>query len=222
MLDKSKADDDNERTLYGKYKCYCDQNEAEKKESIASLTEEIGLLGSGIEGLQATNGVLSSEVAQLKADMEANVQARTEAEKIREDEKADYDAFKLDSEGAISQMKEAIEVLSEIGADQTLGDSAADHERFMKGANAGLVKLHQVVKQALVAASSFTSKNQARVVESFLQAPFTATYTAQSGEVVGILKDMRDTFTANLAQRTAAEKALKTITYAYAFSCFGM
>lgn len=44
---------------------------------------------------------------------------------------------------------------------------------------------------------------QAHVLDSFLQAPFTGTYTAQSGEVVGILKNMLDTFEANLA---AAEK----------------
>merc|ERR1719277_598504 len=209
MLDKSKAQDDEERTLYGKYKCYCDKNEAAKKESIAALTEQIGMLESGIAELQGKNGVLSSESAQLQADMATNGEAQAQANKIRGEENAAYEAFKMDSEGAISQMSDAIEVLSEIGADQTLGESAADHERFMKGANANasLVKLHQVVKQALLAASSFTSKKQVHLIESLLQAPFTGTYTAQAGEVVGILKDMRDTFKANLATATAAEKA---------------
>jgi len=40
-----------------------------------------------------------------------------------------------------------------------------------------------------------------------LQAPFTGTYSAQSGEVVGILKDMRGTFTRNLNQARLAEAA---------------
>merc|ERR1719245_1598703 len=56
-------------------------------------------------------------------------------------------------------------------------------------------------------------------VESFLQAPFTGTYSAQSGEVVGILKDMRDTFERNLnaarlkeaAAQEAHEKFLKAM-----------
>merc|ERR1712190_245652 len=44
-------------------------------------------------------------------------------------------------------------------------------------------------------------------VNSFLQAPFTGTYSAQSGEVVGILKDMRDTFQRNLNQARLKEAA---------------
>merc|ERR1712100_1005101 len=42
---------------------------------------------------------------------------------------------------------------------------------------------------------------------AFLQAPFTGTYTSQSAEVVGILKNMRDTFEKNLAEARATEKA---------------
>merc|ERR1712079_472470 len=67
--------------------------------------------------------------------------------------------------------------------------------------------LHNRVQEALVAASAFLqSDNHKKVVESFLQAPFTGTYSAQSGEVVGIPKDMRDTFKANLASATIAEE----------------
>merc|ERR1719375_1975711 len=44
---------------------------------------------------------------------------------------------------------------------------------------------------------------------SFLQAPFTGNYNAQSGEIVGVLKNMNDTFTANLANARQVEaKAL--------------
>jgi len=54
------------------------------------------------------------------------------------------------------------------------------------------------VRSALIAASSFAPKEDKRKIMSFLQAPFTGTYSAQSGEVVGILKNMLDTFKANL------------------------
>merc|ERR1719440_1941332 len=42
---------------------------------------------------------------------------------------------------------------------------------------------------------------------SFIQAPFTGTYQSQSGEIVGILKNMCDTFKSNLASARAAESA---------------
>merc|ERR1719401_588929 len=88
---------------------------------------------------------------------------------------------------------------------------AADHKQFMadfeEGKGASLVKLRATVKQALLAASAFVSKKQLTRVDAFLQAPFTGTYTAQSGQVVGILKDMLDTFSTNL--KAAQDKEAK-------------
>merc|ERR1719372_21996 len=72
---------------------------------------------------------------------------------------------------------------------------------------ASLLKLQGNVKDALKAASVFLSDNQKRSLTSFIQAPFTGTYQSQSGEIVGILKNMRDTFKSNLASARAAESA---------------
>mmetsp|Transcript_109631 Transcript_109631/g.266516 ORF Transcript_109631/g.266516 Transcript_109631/m.266516 type:complete len:756 (-) Transcript_109631:54-2321(-) len=208
MLDKSKADGTAERELFAKHKCYCDNNEAAKKEEIGRLTEEIGLLESKIEELLSDSALLSKEVAQLKADMTANENARSEANNTRSNENADFIALETDLTDAIRMMNDAITTLSDIGADQSLGQAAADHQKFMANYQpATLLKLKTTVKQALLAASAVITKKQASSVQAFLQAPFTGTYTSQSSEVVGILKDMRDTFTANLATARATEAA---------------
>merc|ERR550514_699990 len=106
--------------------------------------------------------------------------------------------------GAIDQMDQAIETLAAVGADQTQS-SGADHEKFM--GKKSLVALKATVKQAMQAVSVLLTQKQRRSMESFIQAPFTGTYTSQSGEIVGILKNMRDTFKQNLATIRAAEKA---------------
>merc|ERR1719238_1718326 len=67
--------------------------------------------------------------------------------------------------------------------------------------------LSDTTKDALKAASVFLTTKQRQTLTSFLQAPFTGTYQSQSGEIVGILKNMRDTFKANLASARAAESA---------------
>merc|ERR1719197_1056069 len=72
---------------------------------------------------------------------------------------------------------------------------------------ASLIKLSGNVKDALKAASVFLSDKQRKSLTSFIQAPFTGTYQSQSGEIVGILKNMRDTFKSNLASARAAEAA---------------
>merc|ERR1719247_1984200 len=70
--------------------------------------------------------------------------------------------------------------------------------------------LGQDMKKALSAASIFLTGKQRKVVQAFLQAPFTGNYNAQSGEIVGVLKSMLDTFKANLdSARVAEEKKQK-------------
>jgi len=56
------------------------------------------------------------------------------------------------------------------------------------------------VSQALTVATAFMSHREKEATSSFLQAPFTGSYTSQSAAVTGILKNMRDSFKANLAE----------------------
>merc|ERR1719422_2476234 len=57
----------------------------------------------------------------------------------------------------------------------------------------------------MIAASSIMNCGQVKSLTSFVQDPkFTGTYSSASGEVIGILKEMRDTFESNL--KTAQEK----------------
>merc|ERR1719439_201531 len=109
---------------------------------------------------------------------------------------------------AIGQMDQAIDTLAAIGADQTAAKaSLVSQEKFMSHgpAKASLIKMKENVKGALKAASIFLSDKQKRSLTSFIQAPFTGTYQSQSGEIVGILKNMRDTFKSNLASARSSE-----------------
>jgi len=208
MLDANKADAEADREAYAKFKCYCDDNEQAKRESIEALATQIEMLENGIAELKGTNGRLSQEAAKLQADMAANEAARTEAQSVRTQENTAFLAEKSDLEQAIDQMKQAIEILDAIGADQTL-QSGADHQKYMSTYGQSLVRLRSSVKQALLAAKSFLKPQQQHLVNAFLQqrAPFTGTYTSQSANIVGILKQMRDTFEANLDSALSAEEA---------------
>jgi hypothetical protein len=62
------------------------------------------------------------------------------------------------------------------------------------------------MKAALRAASVFLTGTQRSQVSAFVQAPFTGNYNSQSGEIVGVLKNMLDTFKSNLESAIAAEE----------------
>jgi len=204
MLEKSQREGDEERVVYAKFKCYCDTSEAEKKASIKQLTETIEILESQIAEIEGSTGGLSSECAKLKVDMAANQQARDEATTVRGKEKKAFLAEEADLDEAIKDSSGAIDTLAKVGADQTDSKGAADNKYFM---GKGSALLQAKVKTALEAVSNFMSVAQRGTSTAFLQAPFTGTYTSQSAEVMGILKNMRDTFEKNLEEARRVEAA---------------
>jgi len=207
MLEDSKKKAEEERKLYAKFKCYCDDNEAGKKESINTLTKQIGLLEAQIEEHLSENGVLSSESAQLQAKMDANEQLRKTAEAFREDEKKTFEKAEEDMTKGIEQMGQAIDILVAIGADQSLAASA-EHQQFMAGYKGPLLMtLHTSIKEALLAANTFLKPDERSKLESLLQSPFTGAHAAQSGEIVGVLKTLKEAFGSNLESARSAEKA---------------
>merc|ERR1719223_1433735 len=101
MLAKSKKEGDEERTIFAKFKCFCDQNEADRTESIEDLGKEINVLSSKIEELQGSTGSLSTECAGLAADITANKKAMGEASSIRKKEHTEFVAEEDDMTEAI-------------------------------------------------------------------------------------------------------------------------
>jgi len=226
MLSKSEDDGASSREAYAKFKCYCDQNKKEKDEDIEENSEKITLLENKIGKLQGVNGELSVEVGKLRSDMEANEAKREEAETIRKKEHESFVEEELDLIAAVGQMEEAIETLSEIGADEANSELQTGWKKSAELLEKRAPKLGKSVKAALIAANTFLTPAQRSKVTSFLQkenAPFTGTYTAQSGQVVGILKSMKDTFESNLVeakenekkQEKAHEELMETLTDSY-------
>merc|ERR1719316_193231 len=183
MLVDSKAEAEEERKIYSKFKCYCDTNEEGKKDSIRKLGKQIAVLQSKIDALKGSTGQLSRESETLSSRMDGNKEARDNMQSMRAKEAEEYKATDEDFQQAIAQMNAAITQLAEIGADQTQG-SAADHEKAMGGFEGLQVKVtsaqEQAAKKALTIAQGYMTPKQAATTASFMQAPFTGTYTSQS------------------------------------------
>merc|ERR1719375_119071 len=208
MMKKSQEDGEKDRKLYADFKCYCDDNEADKRESIAEYQKEIKMIENTIDKIMASTGELSAAAAKLKEDLAANEQARKDAEEVRGKEKKDFEAEEEDMTVGLDAMDQAIETLAAVGGDQTAAmveETASTDKTFMGKTN--LIKLKASVKKALDAVSILMNSKEKRTMDSFLQAPFTGTYTSQSGEIVGILKNMKDTFRQNLEMIRSKEKA---------------
>merc|ERR1719453_1928878 len=224
MLDKSKDDGKADRTVFGKFKCYCDSTTVQTKTAIETRAEDIERMDALIADKSAQNAAYSQEAATLEANIAANEKAQGEATTTRDKEKEEFEKDEEDLVKGIEQLEQGITILAAVGADQTVsGDSdsellmakdATDAAKAMFMSKKSVVKkLDDHMKEALRAASVFLDDKQRGMMSSFLQAPFTGNYNSQSGEIVGVLKNMNDTFTANLANARQVEaKALADFT----------
>jgi len=174
----------------------------EAKATIEECANLIATHSGEVEQLRGENGKLSQEIASLDQQEYDNEQQQSEAEATRTQEKEAFDAQKLDLEGAVGQLGDAIKILADIGADQTAeeGRDTADRDRFIK------TQLAQVAVQS--AAKALPADKRGRV-SAFLQSPHSGTYSNQSGEIIGILKNQKDTFEHDLdaAQKLETKRA---------------
>jgi hypothetical protein len=210
LLDKSQEEGQAEKTNFEKFKCYCDDNIDAKSSELEKATESIAKLGNSLDGLLAANSELSTQCSKLKTDLASNEAAKREAQKIHSQAKKDFQAEKKDLLAGIGQLKAAMDIFTKVGADQDL-TAGADHAKFMagfkKGKASSLLQASSDVKHTLLTVMALLDSEQRRSFQSFLQAPFTGAYTSQVAGVMGILKNMRDTFKSNLQSSTEDEEA---------------
>merc|ERR1719197_2418983 len=108
MLEKGKKEKHEEQVQFAAYKQFCDDTTVEKKRAIAEANEQIGVLKADIEKYTATAAKLTKEIAEHEEDISVwngDVRAAT---KVRELEKADYDATHTDYSESVDALERAI------------------------------------------------------------------------------------------------------------------
>jgi hypothetical protein len=209
MMAKSKEDGEKDTELFAKYKCYCDVNEAKKNKAIASATETIALLSGQIAELQAANGQMATESAELESAIGENERARQSATSIRDKASKDFDEEKADMENGLEQMGKAIETLEAISYPEEEKSALLSHKQQLgkEAKKASLIKLTSSIQNIVKTAALFLPHKQKKVLYAFLQAPFAGISAKTGGEIVGILKTMKETFKTNLDNAQKAEEA---------------
>jgi len=200
MLAKSKEEGAAEKKLYDKFNCYCTKADAGSQKLIKEEKQNVDMKQAKIEMTQGKSGTLSSELADLKANLAENEESQKTMQGMRAKEKEDFDEKKKSLTSASTQMDQALQTLSAVGADQTAAKARLKKTTLLS------VKSAEVVSQALAVAMVYMTPEQQKISSSFLQGNPGA-YSAQSGQVVGIIKDMQDTFKAELKTTAATEAA---------------
>jgi len=195
---EKEAEEDEE--TYEKVACWCETNDKEKTAAIAEAEARITDLTSTIEELTATSARLNTEIKNLEAEIAKNQEALDKATAMRQKELAEFNEEEKDMLQSIGALKSAIVVLSkhhsslaQVPSETLLNMAAVIDHQFKK---------HTALLHAIVTPS------QRKAIAAFVQSPgdyfdaeptFKQSYAPQSGQIFGILKQMKETFETNLS-----------------------
>merc|ERR1719399_1608796 len=197
QLEKEQKEDEE---VYEKVACWCETNDKEKTAAIEEAEAHITDLTSSIEELTAQSARLNTEIKNLEAEIAKNEEALAKATAIRQKELAEFNAEEKDMLQSIGALKSAITVLSK------------HHSSFAQVPEASLLDIASTVsfqfRKHAALLKGVVTPSQKKAMAAFMQAPgdyfdaeptFKQSYAPQSGQIFGILKQMKESFESNLS-----------------------
>jgi chromosome segregation ATPase len=179
-----------DQEIYDKMACWCTTNDKEKTAAIAEAEQRIADLTAAIEAGTGKSAQLTTEIANLDKEIAANQAALDKATALRQKQLAEFNAEEKDLLQSIQALKNAIVVLSKHHTESLLQTT----EQSLALPNIAIMLKHMGRKYGDMMQDTITPAQQA-IVNQFIQAP---AYAPQSGEIFGILKNMKETFESNL------------------------
>jgi len=173
MQAKVEEEGEKELALYEKYMCYCKTAGGDLSKAIADAGSSIGELGNKIKAAEEQKVVLGEELKTAQSDRTAAKTAMAEATAVREKEAAAFASEKGKSDKDIAAAGKAIAAIEKGMAGS-----------FLQTANA------QLLKNILLTKHDLLMEDDREDVLSFLSG--SADYAPQSGQILGILKQMYD------------------------------
>merc|ERR1719316_2209221 len=118
MLEKGKKEKHEEQVQFAAYKQFCDDTTVEKQRAIEEANQMIEVLKADIQKYAADAELLAGEIAEHEEDISVWNGDMKAATKVREIEKADYDAEHKDYEESIDALIRAVAVLKKQAYDR--------------------------------------------------------------------------------------------------------
>jgi len=187
QLEKEAEDDED---AYEKMVCWCETNDKEKSKAVTLAGQRITQLGSDIESYGAKATQLTTDIETLKEQVTELDQSLDKATEVRDKELAQFNAEEKDMIQSITSLK---------GAVVTLGsaNSAIQTESLLQVRS---LLQHKANKYKHILA------RQGMHISLLQQKTSTRSSAPASGEIFGMLKQMKESFETNLAESKKEEE----------------
>merc|ERR1712032_439037 len=190
MQAKVQEEGEKELALYEKYMCYCKTAGGDLSESIASSGSSISDLGNKIKAAEEQKIVLGEELKTAQSDRTAAKQAMADATAVREKEAAAFAIEKSDADKDIAAVAKAIAAIEKGMAGLFLQTAGA-----------------QLLRTVILEKHDLLLEDDRQDLLSFLSNSEGQQYAPQSGQILGILKQMGDEMAKGLREATEAEES---------------
>merc|ERR1719460_2752834 len=192
MQKEIETEGETEQKMFDKFMCYCDGNTDGMGKNVEEAAQTITELTSKLAAEKAEKSQLDQELIQHKKDREAAKGDLETATSIRENEHAEFVESTGDAKANVDALTGAIAAL-----EKGMGKS------FIQQNAKSVARLEKIVK-----ATTSVDEYEKSEIMGLLQGknPF-GDYSAGSGEIVGVLKALKDEMDKDLGGAVADEEA---------------
>jgi len=202
MLKQLEKESSEDEELYETMTCWCETNDREKTKAIADAEAKIDDLGVKIEELTAKSGKLGVEIKNLEKEVAKNQGALDKATEIRMKELSEFNGEEKDLLGSIAALASALEVLGKHNGASMLQVPTQHLALLAKGVNTAMSK-HQDMLTGVFTKTE--KKAVAAFIQNAAQPSSDGSYAPASGQIFGILQQMKETFETNLSESQKGE-----------------
>jgi chromosome segregation ATPase len=190
---EAKADQE----IYDKFACWCTTNDQEKSKAIADAEAKIKALNLQIEELTAASVRLQADIKMLEGEMGKNQAALAKATAMRMKDQGEFNDEESDLLQSVRALKSAITVLSKHHSAALLQAQGTSTTQMLQVTT---TLQHEMQKHGSLLAGVLTHTQKKQISAFVQQAPSAGSYAPASGQILGILKQMLETFESNLSQ----------------------
>merc|ERR1719324_2285992 len=197
MQSELEAEAKSDEELYDKLVCWCETNDKEKTKAIADGKQAIVELSAAIEENTALAATRETEIGALTKEAATLEKALEEAAALKTKETAEFNENEKELIQGIGSLKGAVSTIGKVHGEGLLQESllqvaqALKHRNIRTMAEAAVAPHQRATVRALM--------RDPRCELSLLQQSAAAKSQApQSGAILGILKQMKETFETNM------------------------
>jgi hypothetical protein len=203
MQTQLQADKKADEEMYDKLSCWCKVNGDGKGTAVEIATTKVSDLNSRIKALTAKSSELDGSIKTQESEVAANKEALASATSMREEAMNKFRDEEKDMILSIDSLKNALVVL-----EKTLGLTQASKQSFLQAKSFTTVRAHvrdaMSKRKADDILAEILAPSDRDVLQAFLQGKLKAG-SAQGGEIMGVLKQMKTEFESNLADMQGDE-----------------